>query len=121
MLFFLESNSSTTPSYSVNGGTEIHGVTSDWQRQPLRRNIDGTIDYLPSALNLWRVPEMIETEFETLRGLQGCALTSLETNNFDDRNSAKTYTVNAILESVVNGNQLGRLMTNVRLSFRVDV
>ncbi len=105
--------------YSINGGNEIHGVESDWQRQPVRQNADGTTDFNDWSLNIWQLAEMDMAEFETIRALQGTALTSLETNDIDDRNVAATYTT-VILTGVVNGQQIGRRMTNVTLTFRVD-
>ncbi len=59
-------------------------------------------------------------EFETIRALQGSTLTSLETNDIDDRNSSATYNT-VILEGVVNGQQYGRQIQNVTITFRVDV
>jgi len=121
LILFSPKVAAVAPSYSINAGTTMPGVTSSWERQQIRINTDGTIDYLPSAINAWRVPTMTVTEFQTLQTSIGASLTSLETNNFDDRNSAKTYTVRVFLEGLTGGQQVGLLMTNVTVKFRVDV
>lgn len=112
---------STTPTYSINAGTAIHGVNSVWERQVKRVNVDNTIDYLPGAVNIWTLPVCNMTTWETLIAARGAALTSLETNNIYARNSARTYSVNVFFEELSAGDHQGLNMLNVTCRFRVDV
>lgn len=105
--------------YSINGGSEIHGVQSNWLRQTKRGNNDGTLVFNNWTTHTWQLSTVSMTNFETLRAQQGLTLTSLESNDQSARNSSRIY-ARAILESVVNGNQLGINMHNVSLTFRVD-
>lgn len=109
-----------TVAYSVNGGNEIHGVLSSWLRQVVRREDDGTIVYSNFAANRWIIRNIDMTEFDALRALQGTSLTSLETNDIDDRNAGATYTT-VFVTAVINGQQIGREMRNVQIEFRVKV
>ena len=108
------------PTYSINSGTALDGVTSNWQRNILRRNPDGTITFSDWATNTLQMPMMTTANFAVFYAQQGKTLTTLETNDIDSRNVAKTYT-SAILESVVNGTHRGLKMQNVNLTFRVKV
>lgn len=107
----------TTPTYSINGGTTIHGVTALWDDVPIRRNDTGTIDYSSWKRHTWRCPIMGMTQFLELAAAQGEALTSLETNDVDDRNEAATYT--SVILGVVNGQHVGLNVHNVMIEFRV--
>lgn len=120
LLLFSGGEAPSSPFYSINAGTQLHGVFADWERVVLRANPDGTMTYSPYAINTWQMPLMLMADFEELRAQQGASLTSLETNNIDSRNEAKTYTT-AILESVVNGGQRGVAATGVTVRFRVKV
>ena len=108
-----------TIAYSVNGGSEIHGVFSTWARLTTSDQLDGTLEFSPHALNVWTVPQMTGTIFDTLRAAQGEALTSLETNDITNRNTGATYTM-AILESLTAGGHEGLVLTGVEVVFRVD-
>ena len=108
-----------TVAYSINSGSEIHGVTSTWRRVPTRIQEDGEITYNAWAINEWSIPLLTITNFETLKAAEGDTITSLETNDIDDINSGATYTT-VILESLVNGSHVGLHMENVRVTFRVD-
>jgi hypothetical protein len=57
--------------------------------------------------------------YEALEAQQGKRLTSLATNDIDDRNEAATY-VNAEI-GIVSCQQIGRRATGVHIEFRVDV
>lgn len=108
-----------TPTYVVNSTFTFYGVRSSWQRVPKRVNSDGTTDWQPYLLNVWDIAQMEESSFQSLRALQGAALTSLATNAVEDRNNGDTY---ADVElALVNGSQVGRRITNVHLEFRVKV
>ena len=108
-----------TIAYSVNGGNEIHGVISSWQAVPRRHNSDGNIDFTPIAVNIWEVPKMTADLFETLQGLQGTALNSLETNDIVTRNTGKTYVI-VIMQSL-EGEQVGRNIEGVIIHFEVQI
>ncbi len=109
-----------TVTYSINSGATIHGVQSSWKRIPIRTDSDGTITYSDFSLNIWDIPVISLTNFETLRTAQGTTLTSLESNDIDTINAGETYTV-VTLEGVINGGQLGREMHSVKATFRVQV
>ena len=112
---------STIPiSYSINGGSDIPGVQSNWERQPIRVDSSGVTIYGNWHLNTWGIDNMTMTTFEDLLAQQGQTLTSLESNDQSSRNSRRVYN-RAILHSVVNGSQLGLIMTGASLVFRVDV
>lgn len=106
--------------YSINASSEIHGVMSNWQRVPLRQTDDGAIVWHNHALNTWDIPVMTIATFETLKTAEGDTLTSLETNDIDDRSAAASFAT-AILENVVNGDHTGLNMLNVKLVFRADL
>ena len=108
------------PTYSINGGSALPGVIAEWQRAVLRQNPDGTITYSPWAVHAWQLQTMATADFATLYAQQGKTLTSLETNDIDDRNVAATYT-DVVLQSVVNGDHRGLNMHNIALRFRVKV
>lgn len=107
------------PTYQVNGGAEIPGVVSNWQRVPKRTNSDGTITYSSWAINTWQIPVITDTLFQTLLALKGASLTSLDTNLFSNRNNGITY-FQAILENAVQGRQQGLMMFDVTVQFRVN-
>ncbi len=107
------------PTYSINAGTQVHGVISSWQRVPKKSNADGTTTFSDWSLNTWRVSTMEEDRFIELQdALRANPLTSVETNDIDDRNSNKTYT-SAILEAV-GGDHLALNMVSVTVQFRID-
>ena len=108
------------PTYSINSGTALDGVTSNWQRNVLRLNPDGTKTFSDWATNTWQMPMITTANFAILSAQQGKILSTLETNDINSRNIAKTYST-AILESVVNGEHRGLKMGNVSISFMVKV
>lgn len=107
----------TVPTYSIDGGTEISGVTASWEEVIIRQNDDGTIEYSIWKRHTWRVPSMAMARFLELAAAQGEALTSIETNDVDDRNEAATYT-NVVL-GVANGRHLGLNARDVIIEFRI--
>ena len=110
-----------TIAYSVNGGSEIHGVQSDWRREVKSRDTDGKITYQNYALNVWTIPNATIANLLTLQALSGQTLTSLETNDIDDRDNAATYSSGAEVVSVVNAQHVGLQAQQVTASFRVKV
>lgn len=109
-----------TPTFAVNSGNNLPGITSDWQRVVKRRDNDGTITYQNYAINIWDAPYMDMSEFLILQGLKGQALTSLDTTDIDDRANGATYTSAEII-STVKCEQAGLMATGVRIEIRVDV
>lgn len=109
----------TTPVYTVNSSITCYGVTADWERQPKRTNSDGTTDWQPYARHIWEIPQMTMAAFLLLRAQQGKRLTSLATNDIDDRNEAATYASAEM--GMVNCQQVGLRATGVTVEFRVDV
>ena len=108
-----------TIAYSINGGAEIHGVQANWQRVPIRQEDTGAITYNNWAIHTWSIDVVPMATFQTLKAAEGDSLTTLETNDIDDRNNATVYG-SVILESLVNGQHTGLNVTGVQLTFRVD-
>lgn len=109
-----------TIAYSYNGGSEIPGVVSDWQRIPQRQTASGTTVFTSLAINMWQIPQMTDTDFEALQALIGTVLTSLETNNINDRNTGATYLDSVILRAL-SGQQMGHIVTGVAAEFEVQI
>ena len=109
-----------TIAYSINGGAEIHGVYSTWTRVVKSEQLDGTVEYSPYLLNTWTVPSMLGSTFDLLTAARGEALTSLETNDFTDRNAAAIY-ADAILQTLEAKEHQGRNLFGVTVEFLVNV
>lgn len=110
-----------TIAYSVNGGSQIYGVQSDWQRQVKSRDTDGTSVYQNYALNTWTVANMTMANYLTLQALSGAILTSLETNDIDDRDAAATYNSGVEVVNAVTAQHVGVQAQGVTVQFRVKV
>ena len=111
---------STAPlTYTINGGGDFPGAQVDWKRQLIRIGSDGVAIWSNWATHIWSLETMTMADFETVRAQQGKTLTSLTSNDLTSRNTARIYG-SAILEDVVNGEQLGLIMQAVTLTFRVD-
>jgi hypothetical protein len=108
-----------TVAYSINGGSEIYGVTSAWERRRRRSKVDNQVIFTNMAVNVWRIPIVDMTTFETLRATQGNALTSLETNNPEARNSAAQFTT--VIMGLVQGTHDNIRMADVTIEFDVDL
>lgn len=109
-----------TIAYSVNGGSEILGVLSTWQRLPKQRQTTGIITFQTYALNTWTVANMTMTIFQTLQALSGQTLTSLETNDITARKSGATYSAGAEV-GIVNCQHIGVQAQQVTIRFRVKI
>lgn len=105
--------------FGFNGSAEIPGIESDWQRSIVRANTEGEITYNNWALNIWRAGKMAGATVDSLRSLHGQALTSLETNDIDDRDTAKQYTT--VFLRTVTGTTNGLYLENVTVEFMVKV
>ncbi len=110
-----------TVAYSVNGGSEILGVISTWQRLPKQRQTTtGTITFQAYALNTWTMASMTMALFLTLQALSGKNLTTLETNDITARKSAATYSAGEEVR-LVNCQHVGLEAQGVTVRFRVKV
>jgi hypothetical protein len=107
-----------TVNYSINGGSEVHGVESSWERIVKRTGLLETV-YSNIAINRWGIPQMDMSTYEGLSASQGNTLSSIETNDIADRNSPETYTT--VTLGLVNGEHIGKRMVNVTLEFYVKV
>lgn len=108
----------TVPSYSIDAGTQIHGVTAAWNNAPVQPQDDGRLTFSPWRLHIWQIDTLPVARWLELRAARGAALTSLETNDYDYPNEAQTYD-DAILETL-SGQHIGHLMRNVVVEFRVE-
>jgi len=108
----------TTPTYSINAGTAVHGITAAWDNAPIQPQDDGRVTYSAWRLHIWQADKMPVARWQELRTARGAALTTLETNDYDYPNEAQTYD-SAILESL-SGRHVGHLMRDVVVEFRVD-
>lgn len=108
----------TTPTFAINGGANIPGVTATWQRLEKRWTPAG-IEWQAYALHTWDIAQMEMGVFLALRAKRGRVLSSLATTNIADINSGATYTDAEII--TVSGSQLGRRAVNVRVEFRVKL
>lgn len=109
----------TTPTYSVNSGTQIHGVTAAWDNEPLRQNDDGTMAFSPWLRHVWTIPVIGMTAFLELQAAQGEVITSVETNDYTDPNAAATYT--DVTVGAINGRHQGLNVRDVTVEFRVSI
>lgn len=105
--------------YSINSGSDIPGVDSAWGRTRAREEIDGQVTFSNIAVNVWRVGRMTMANFETYQALQGTTLTSLETNDPDDRDAFNQYT--DVVMSLISGRQDGIQMRDVTIRFMVNL
>lgn len=107
------------PNYTINGGSEIPGVNSSWQRLKKQVKVDNQTTFTNMAINRWRLPLMSMANFEIFRAAQGDSLTSLNTNDPDDRDAFLQYTT-AVM-SLLNGRHQGLNMRDVTVEFYVDL
>ena len=108
-----------TPTYSINGGSQLHGIRADWQRQQTVPNADGSQTFSNWSKHIWRASITNETEYIELQdALRANPLTSIETNDIDDRNTNATYT--SVILTSVKGQHLAINMINVLIEFRID-
>lgn len=107
--------------YAINAGTTIPGIQANWPPRSIKRkNNDGSIEYQSYTVHTWELAQIDMDTFLALAALQGKVLTSLQTTDIEDPNLEATYT-GAELVSVIGGQQVGRRVTGVRCTFRIDV
>ena len=109
----------TTPTFSINGGSAIPGVTAKWEVLPKRVRLNGVADFQAMYRHSWDIPQMTVSQYETLQALSGQPLTSLATTQYSDFNDAATYTTAEM--GLVTGYQIGQRMTGIRIEFRVKL
>ncbi len=110
-----------TIAYSINSGTEVHGVESTWERLAAGANVDGSIRLSSWAHNTWKVERMTVATYLELQTAQGTSLTSLQTNDIDANNTGKSYTSGVILFDLSNSGHIGVNMAGVEVVFKVKV
>jgi len=108
----------TTPSYSINAGTALHGITAAWENVPVQPLDSGRVTFSPWKRHVWQADKMPVARWLELRAALGAAVTTLETNDYDYPNEAQTYDT-AILEGLT-GRHVGHLVREVVAEFRVD-
>lgn len=105
-------------SYAVNGTTAL-GVTSTWVRIANGTDAAGLPTFSNYARNVWEAPRMTAAVYEALQAQLGAELTSLDTNDIDDRDAGAQYAT-VVLRSL-KGEQIGTFMADVRAEFEVKV
>lgn len=108
-----------TPTFSINGGAAIPGVTASWQLL-VKRQTPAGIEWQDYAMHTWDIAQAEMTVFETLRAAQGRVLSIMATTDIEDINNGANYT-SAEITSIVAGSQTGRRATGVRVEFRVKI
>lgn len=106
-----------TPTYSINAGTALHGITATWDNAPVQPKTPGTVDFSPWRLHTWQADKMPVARWLELRAARGAALSTLETNDYDYPNEAQTYS-SVILETLT-GRHIGHIVRGVVAEFRV--
>lgn len=107
----------TEPTYSINSGTQIHGVTAAWDNEPVQPQDSGKVTFSPWKRHVWQADKMPLDSWLELRLQMGEALTSLETNDYDYSNEAQVY-ASAILDTLT-GRHVGHIVRDVTADFRV--
>lgn len=109
----------TAPTYSIDAGTALHGITAAWENVAVQPQDDGRVIFSNWKIHVWQADKMPVARWLELRAARGEALTSLETNDYDDPNEAQTYDT-AILETLT-GRHVGHLVREVTVEFRVNL
>ena len=105
--------------YSINSGSDIPAVISSWQRLRKRLKNNNEVDFTNILLNTWRIPLMSMANFQVFKTLEGTIITSLETNDPDDRDAFNQYTT--VTMGLVEGRQDGINMRDINIQFYVDI
>lgn len=107
----------TEPTYSINSGTQIHGVAAAWDNAPVQPQDNGQMAFSPWLRHVWQADKMPQATWLELRAAQGEALTTIETNDYDYPNEAQIYT-SVILEAIT-GRHVGHIVRDVTADFRI--
>lgn len=105
------------PTYAINGSSAFNGVQTTWTREPATRNADGGVIFSLWARHIWRIALLDVTAYLTLQNALTTPITTLNTNDIDDRNNGTLYTNIRLLS--VSGSHIGRNVQNVRVEFRI--
>lgn len=106
--------------YEINSSTINAGIQADWKPIPTGSNSNATQKLSDNwRRHTWSSAFMEVTEWLVLLALRGTSLTELKTTDEDTPNSTGTYSTGRIM--TVTGNQIGRRMAGVKVSFLVDI
>ena len=109
-----------TVSFEINGSAIIAGIQATWP--PITTGLNGNATQKINTTwyeHLWRCDTMEMAEWEIVEPLKGTAFTSLKSTDQDTPNSENTYSTGRVIN--VTGQQQGRRMVGVMISFLVDV
>ena len=104
--------------HSING-TEIHGVSAQWETETIGRNYDNTIRYSPFMSLTWGIGVMSKADYILLLALQDVAITELKTSTYGTRNDQATYTT--VQMGIINGTAKGHRVENISITFKVAI
>lgn len=99
----------------INGASYDSKFRADWDDRPLANILNGKIATRSTARHYWKTNALSVTNFDTIYALQGTVVL-LETTDYDDRNSEKTYIAEL---KTVTGKQLGQVMTEIQIEFYI--
>ena len=106
--------------YEINSIAINAGIQANWSPIITGRNTDATQKLSDDwRTHIWNSVTMEMTEWLVLLALRGVAFTELKTTNESTPNSTATYSTGNVMG--VTGNQVGRQMKNVRITFLVDI
>lgn len=109
-----------TITYEVNSTAINAGIQANWSPISTGKNTDATQKLSTNwRTHIWNSASMEVTEWLVLLALRGVAFTELKTTNESTPNSTATYSTGNVMSVV--GNQIGRQIKNVRITFLVDV
>lgn len=106
--------------FAINGTTITYIVDADWSEPtPQNQALGGKTSHDRYIGHTWRSPEIMTiTDFQNLSDLEGQRVT-IQTTNFYDRNSQKTYYGVHLLE--VRGNHESLTFRGVECRFLIRV
>lgn len=106
--------------YEINSVAINAGIQADWKPISTGSNSDATQKLSTNwRRHTWICAFMEVTEWLILLALRGVALTELKTTDESAPNSTGTYSTGNVIS--VAGNQIGRRIQNVRVTFLVDI
>ena len=109
-----------TITYALNSNTINAGIQADWQPIGTGNNADGTQRLSTDwRRHVWSCQFMEIAEWLILLPLRGTVFAELQTTDESTPNSTGTYSTGRVM--TVTGQQIGRRMSNVKVSFLVDI
>lgn len=107
-------------SYQINSNTINAGIQADWKPISIGSNSDATQKLSANwRRHTWSCAFMEVAEWLILLALRGVSFTELKSTNESTPNSTGTYSTGRVM--TVNGKQIGRRMTNVKVEYLVDI